>query len=167
MDPRRIVRAGPTVLIKLALDTNILVYAESVGRDERDEPKVGRALRLVGLMRKRLQFPVIAFQTLAELHQVLVRKHHLSRTETQARTQKWRAFAELVPTDEIVFTAALELASGHQFPIYDAIILAAAVESRSDLLLSEDMQDGFAWRGVTVANPFAAKLEPRLERLFA
>jgi predicted nucleic acid-binding protein len=72
-----------------------------------------------------------------------------------------------VPTDEAVFDAALELASHHHFQIYDAIILAAAVQVRCDLLLSEDMQDGFAWRGVTIANPFAATLEPRLARLLA
>ena len=28
------------------------------------------------------------------------------------------------------------------------------------LLLSEDLQDGFTWRGVTVANPFAAQQHP-------
>ncbi len=30
------------------------------------------------------------------------------------------------------------------------------------MLLSEDMQDGFVYRGVTVANPFAAALHPLL-----
>jgi hypothetical protein len=33
------------------------------------------------------------------------------------------------------------------------------------LLLSEDLQDGFTWRGVTVTNPFAAALHPLLAAL--
>jgi hypothetical protein len=34
--------------------------------------------------------------------------------------------------------------------------LAVAAKGSCRLLLSEDLQDGFSWRGVTVANPFAA-----------
>ena len=33
------------------------------------------------------------------------------------------------------------------------------------LLLSEDLQDGFTWRGVTVANPFSASPHPLLAGL--
>jgi predicted nucleic acid-binding protein len=34
-------------------------------------------------------------------------------------------------------------------------MLAAAAQADCRLLLSEDMQDGFTWRSVTVRNPFA------------
>jgi predicted nucleic acid-binding protein len=127
----------------------------------------GDTLRLIEAMRRHSIFSSLAVQTVAEAHQVLIRKHHLNTREAQSRVQFWRPFSDLVPTDEAVFDAALELASNHHFQIYDAIILAAAVQVRCDLLLSEDMQDGFAWRGVTIANPFAATLEPRLARLLA
>jgi hypothetical protein len=39
--------------------------------------------------------------------------------------------------------------------IWDAIILAAASEAGCRVLLSEDMQEGFTWGGVTIINPFA------------
>jgi predicted nucleic acid-binding protein len=48
----------------------------------------------------------------------------------------------------------MELAASHQFALWDAIMLAAAGASGCRLLLSEDMQDGFIWRGVTIRNPF-------------
>jgi predicted nucleic acid-binding protein len=35
------------------------------------------------------------------------------------------------------------------------------------LLLSEDLQDGFTWRGVTVANPFGAAKRPLLAAMLA
>ena len=36
---------------------------------------------------------------------------------------------------------------------------------RCRLLLSEDLQEGFTWRGVTVVNPFAPTLHPVLAAL--
>jgi predicted nucleic acid-binding protein len=52
--------------------------------------------------------------------------------------------------------AAADLATDHQLSIWDAIILSAASQAGCRLLLSEDLQDGFTWGGVTVVNPFSA-----------
>ena len=43
------------------------------------------------------------------------------------------------------------------------VVVTAEVGCR--LLLSEYMQDGFSWRGVTVVNPFAAIRHPLLGAL--
>jgi predicted nucleic acid-binding protein len=59
--------------------------------------------------------------------------------------------------------AATDLATDHRLSIWDAVILSAAADSGCRLLLSEDLQDGFTWQGVTVANPFASTLHPLLE----
>jgi predicted nucleic acid-binding protein len=48
------------------------------------------------------------------------------------------------------------LAAKHRFGIWDATILAAAAAAGCRLLLSEDMQAGFTWSGVTVTNPFSS-----------
>lgn len=111
--------------------------------------------------------PIAAYQCLAELYNVLVKKAGKSRIHASERVLVWRTFVDPVPTDESVFDIAFELASEHQLQIYDAIIFAAAVDARCDLLLSEDLQDGFSWRGIAIANPFAANLEPWLARLLA
>ena len=39
---------------------------------------------------------------------------------------------------------------------------AVAADAGCRLLLSEDLQDGFTWRGVTVVDPFADKPHPLL-----
>lgn len=62
---------------------------------------------------------------------------------------------------------ATELAAEHRLQIWDSIVLAVASASRCRLLLSEDMQEGFAWGGVTVVNPFAAARHPLLQDLLA
>ena len=56
--------------------------------------------------------------------------------------------------------AALGLAERYGFSIYDALIVAAALEAGCATLFSEDMQDGQVVEGqqgrVTIRNPFAA-----------
>ncbi|HZK98618.1 MAG TPA: PIN domain-containing protein [Caulobacteraceae bacterium] len=151
--------------MRLALDTNILVYAERLNIGPGDLSKTAFAVHLVS--RIRLGSMVLARQTLAELHRVLVRKGRKTPEEASARVRLWARDAELIDTDAAVFDGALELASNHGFQIFDAIILAAAVEARCDLLLSEDFQDGFAWRGVVVTNPFGPVPDRRLASLLA
>ncbi|HEV2396631.1 MAG TPA: hypothetical protein VGS27_06805 [Candidatus Sulfotelmatobacter sp.] len=47
------------------------------------------------------------------------------------------------------------------------MILSAAAAGSCRLLLSEDLQDGFTWNGVTVVNPFAAKKHDLLTGLLS
>jgi hypothetical protein len=50
--------------------------------------------------------------------------------------------------------SAADLASDHQLGIWDAVILSAAAQAGCRVLLSEDLQHGFTWGGVTIVNPF-------------
>jgi predicted nucleic acid-binding protein len=61
--------------------------------------------------------------------------------------------------------AAADLATDHRLGIWDAVILSASSQAGCRLLLSEDLQDGFTWGGVTVVNPFAAERHALLEAL--
>ena len=61
--------------------------------------------------------------------------------------------------------AAVDLATDHQLSIWDSVVLAAAAESGCRLLLTEDMQEGFTWNGVTVTNPFATSKHELLAAL--
>jgi predicted nucleic acid-binding protein len=60
--------------------------------------------------------------------------------------------------------SATDLATHDQFAIWDAVILSAAAAVGCRLLLSEDLQSGFTWNGVTVTNPFS---QPKHELLSA
>jgi predicted nucleic acid-binding protein len=63
------------------------------------------------------------------------------------------------------FQAAIDLAIDHGLQIWDALIMAVAAENRCRLLLSEDLQSGFIWRGVTVVNPFSESVSLLLENI--
>lgn len=145
--------------MKLALDTNILVYAEGVNGAKRQTEAIGLIARLPATE------VVLPVQTLGELFQVLVRKSKWTATKARLAVLSWRDSYSLVETTEAVLLSATELATRHQFNIWDGVVLAAAVESGCRLLLSEDLQDGFTWSGVTVANPFTASPHPLLRSL--
>ena len=60
---------------------------------------------------------------------------------------------------------AMDLAAHHNLTVWDSVVLAAEAECR--LLLSEDLNEGFTWRGVTITNPFAPRLHPLLAAALA
>ena len=143
--------------MKVALDTNVLAYAEGVN----GSAMKNAALELVErLPQSSVVLPV---QVLGELFQVLVRKAGRSPVEARSAILTWRsAFLLVAETSPSTLMAALDLAV-QRFGIWDAIILSAAAEAECQLLLSEDMQHGFVWRGVTIVNPFSRPHHPLLE----
>ena len=50
--------------------------------------------------------------------------------------------------------AALEIAEQFGYHIYDALILAAALDADCDTLYTEDMQNGQRVGAITIRNPF-------------
>jgi len=67
----------------------------------------------------------------------------------------WQEAFEVADTTAAVLRQAVGLSVDHQLRICDAIVLATAADAGCELLLTEDLQDGFTWAGVTVVNPFA------------
>ena len=62
-------------------------------------------------------------------------------------------------------TGAMTMSTDHPMQIFDAMIMAAADEAGAHVLLSEGLQDGFTWRGLTVCNPFAAEPDARISHV--
>jgi predicted nucleic acid-binding protein len=142
-----------------ALDTNVLLYA--VGLD--GEPMQRRALAIT----ERLvpESTLVPVQVLGELYAALVRKGGRSRAQARDTVLRWGDTFPIIETSSSVQLMAMELAIDHQLSPWDAVILAAAADAGCRLLLSEDLQDGFTWSGVTVANPFAPTRHPLLEAI--
>jgi predicted nucleic acid-binding protein len=145
--------------MKVALDTNILAYAEGTN---------GAAIRdktLDLIQRLPPGAVVLPVQTLGELFNVLVRKAKRRPARARAAVLSWRDAYPLIETSATVMINATDLASDHGLTIWDSVVLAASAEAECRLLLSEDLQEGFTWRGVTVTNPFASTFHPLLAPL--
>ena len=152
--------------MRIALDTNLLAYAAGVVRIAGDAPKVAAAIDLIEQLGRGCEM-VIPAQALGELYNVLTRIAGKSRGDAKVLVDAFRAAYTIVETSEAVLVAALELASAHQLSIWDAIILDAAATAGCSMLISEDMQNGFTWRGVVVVDPFSARSDPRLAAALA
>lgn len=145
--------------MKVALDTNVLAYAEGVNGTARRDTAVDLISRLPQ------EATVIPIQVFGELFNVLVRKAGKSRGDARDALLSWRDMFAVVETSSEIMLTAADLAADHGLGIWDAVILSAASQEGCRLLLSEDLQDGFTWGGVTVANPFAAPSHALLSAL--
>lgn len=134
--------------MRIALDTNVMAYAEGVGDTQRCKSARNLVARIPG------HLVVLPAQTLGELHRVLVGK--AGRAPAQAKTAilNWADAFDVADSTADALRAALDLAADHQMQIWDALILSVAADQKCRLLLSEDFQHEFTWRGVTVLNPF-------------
>lgn len=147
--------------MRIALDTNILAYAEGVNGTAMQQT----ALDLIGrLPQDDVGLPV---QVLGELFNVLTRKASRPRDTAREIILSWCDTFALLDTSATVMLAAADLATDHRLVIWDAVIISAAAEAGCRLLLSEDFHNGFTWNGVTVTNPFSPSRHPLLEALIA
>ena len=140
--------------MRVALDTNVLVYAEGWGDDVR--------CQLAGDLIARLKPTdlIVAVQVLGELSRVFTSKMKKSESEVRELLLSWSDGVVVADTTWTAFQSAMDLSVDHQISMWDALILAVAAENKCRLLLTEDFQNGFTWRGVTVVNPFEIKAKP-------
>ena len=143
----------------IALDSNVLLYAEGIDGERR----LDQAQRV--LLALRDQPLIIPAQVLGELFRVLTGKAAWPATEAADAVARWVQAGRVQPTTaEIVLEAAV-FSAAHGYRIWDAIIVCVAADAGCDILLSEDMQDGFRYRGVTIVNPFTEIPHPTLSAL--
>jgi predicted nucleic acid-binding protein len=130
---------------KAFLDTNVLIYA--VMQDDARSARAEELLAFGG---------IISVQILNEFVSVARRKIEMPWSDV---TEALNAFRVLCP-DPIPITieiheAGLKIAEKHGYNIYDALVVAAAIEAGCATLYSEDFQDGQIIDGqLTVRNPF-------------
>jgi len=129
------------------LDTNVLVYA--IGEDPKRTPRAEALLADGG---------VLSVQVLNELAVVARRKLKMPWPEIVEAIAAIRVLCpEPLPLTVETHEAALRIASEHGLHFYDALIVAAALESECQLVYSEDLQDGQVIdKRLRVENPFAA-----------
>lgn len=144
--------------MKVALDTNVLVYAEQLN----GAAKGAVARRILDRVLANAYVPV---QVAAEFYNVLTLKAGAPRPEALQIVTELINTTQPLATTGPVLADALGLASRSSMRIFDCLILAAAAAEGCAVLLSEDMQDGFVHRGVTVVDPFAATPHPLLASL--
>lgn len=125
-------------------DTTILIYAVS---DQEGRSAVALDLLSTG--------GYMSAQVLNEFTAVARRKLKMEWHEIRDALDAIRVLCEppLAITAR-THDAAVEIAERYGYHIYDALILASAMEAKCDTLCSEDMQDGHRIDSLVIENPF-------------
>jgi predicted nucleic acid-binding protein len=129
------------------LDTNVLLYV--VGQTDR---RTAIAERLVA------GGGVVSVQVLNELASVLRRKLEMPWKEVRDALGAVRTLCpDPVPLTAETHDAALQIAEKYGYHIYDALVVATAIEAECTTLYSADLQDGqIIDDRLTIRNPFKA-----------
>lgn len=134
--------------MRVALDTDILASAEGVNGQAR------KATALLILREFSAHDVMLPAQALGELFHVLTRKARRDPAAARMSVLGWSDSYAVMDTTPAVIVEAMEIVTTHRLAFWDSVMLAAAAQADCRLLLSEDMQSGFTWRGVTIQDPF-------------
>ncbi len=125
------------------IDSNVVLYLLSGDAEKADRAE---ALLQSGGM--------VSVQVLNEVASVCRRKLKMQWVEVEALLLAVKSACDVVPLTLASHERAIELAKRFQFSVYDAHIIASALMSGADVLLSEDMQSGMLVDGLLIRNPF-------------
>ena len=125
------------------IDSNVVLYLLSGDAEKADRAE---ALLQSGGM--------ISVQVLNEVASVCRRMLKMQWLEVQALLLAVKSACDVFPLTLASHERAIELAKRFQFSLYDANIVASALMSGAEVLLSEDMQSGMIVDGLLIRNPF-------------
>jgi predicted nucleic acid-binding protein len=130
---------------KAFFDTNVFVYAII-----QDDPRSDHAEELIA------QGGTVSVQVLSEFAAVARRKTKMPWVEIRRALDGIKILCpDPLPITLDTHGEALAIAERYGYRIYDALIVASALEARCTILYSEDMQDGQVIDGrLTIQNPF-------------
>lgn len=125
------------------IDSNVLLYLLSGDAAKAEQAEV---LVQAGGM--------ISVQVLNEVASVCRRKLKMQWDEVDALLLAIKTACHIFPVTLASHEKAIELAKRFQLSLSDANIVASALMSGAELLLSEDMQSGMLVDGLLIRNPF-------------
>ena len=132
------------------VDTNVLVSARDASEPEKQQQAQAWMNHLWATRTGRT-----SVQVLNEYYVTVTRKLSPGLDLATARADvvdlgAWKPAA----VDEATIAAAFELEDRFSLSWWDGLVVAQAISLRCDRLLTEDLQEGQRFDGVTVTNPF-------------
>jgi len=128
------------------LDTNILLYAASSAKSEKNKRTKARELLA-------MEGGGLSVQVQAEFYVNATGKYKLPHDMAVGILEALDSYPVLALT-EAVFWAALQIKDRYQLSYWDSAIIAAALELGCHTVYSEDLNHGQSYAGVRVINPF-------------
>ena len=120
-----------TIMNKIALDTNVLIYLLD---DDEASFKRKKANQLIAAS------PFISPQVISEYLNVCHRKLKMTKDDLLFSLLAWLLHCQLCLIESEVYVDLLRLVKKYKFQMFDAIIISSALRSDCSVLYSEDMQ---------------------------
>ncbi|MFH1983553.1 MAG: PIN domain-containing protein [Pseudomonadota bacterium] len=143
---------------RIFLDTNVLVYTYDTHNGAKQ-----RVAENILRMSIENENAVISVQVLGEFFNVITRK--ISSPMAPVEALEIIRTLEILPVQEIdraMVTRAIDTYQRYSISYWDSLIVAAAERSQCARILSEDLNDGQQYYGITVQNPFKiSSLQPK------
>ncbi|MBT9096527.1 PIN domain-containing protein [Methylovulum psychrotolerans] len=136
---------------KVFLDTNLWVYLFLNSEKESDKDKQAQVKQLL------LEHPsiVASTQVLNETSNTLLRKYRIEADIIENYIKQIVGLVFIWPLNEDMTFSALALLKNYHFSFYDALIVAAALQTKCEVLFSEDMQHNLIVNdSLRIVNPF-------------
>jgi predicted nucleic acid-binding protein len=135
---------------KTFLDTNILVYAHDQGSGEKQ--KIAKEI-VKKLWVERTG--VLSTQVLQEFFYIVTKKlkdplNWAKAKEVVERLLNW----QVMVNDGGSILGAIEIQKKYKYSFWDSLILQAAISAKTEILLSEDLQEGQQINSLKIINPF-------------
>jgi predicted nucleic acid-binding protein len=133
------------------VDTNILIYAHDVDAKSKHE-KAKNVLRELWGERSG----TLSTQVLQEFYVNVTRKitHPISKESARLVVNSYVIWC--VDTTHVEISSAFRIEDEYRIGFWDALIVAAALKSGADRILSEDLNAGQTIAGVRIENPFVS-----------
>lgn len=141
--------------MRFSFDSNVLIYAVA--------PDAGAKFqRAACIVDKALEADcILTFQALGEFAHLAVRKRIGERSDVAEQVRDWLNIFDCAAAGAVDVRRALMFHEAGRRSYWDALLIATASSAGCVLLLSEDMQNGAEYAGVTIRNPFAGPELPR------
>jgi predicted nucleic acid-binding protein len=134
-----------TTMSDIALDTNVLIYSHL----KNDEHKRAVAHELLTYC------PIVSTQVVSEYLNVMKRLLFISKIELLELCAQWMNECRIQIVERSTVNIAKQIVQRYDFQLFDAIIVASALEAGCKILYSEDMQHNMKNdRQLTIINPF-------------
>jgi len=142
----------------VVFDTNVLLYARDAG-EPRKQPRAAAWLELLW----QQQLGRTSVQVLSEYYVNVTRKLDPGLPAEEA----WADVTALLtwrpqPVDDTLMLLGREIEHRHHLSWWESLVVGAAQLQGCATLLTEDLEDGGLYGGVTVGNPFTHALDEPL-----
>jgi predicted nucleic acid-binding protein len=129
---------------KIFIDSNIFLYAFS----DKDLSKQEVSAKIVK------QNHTISTQVLNEVSNNMIKKLNFSNKEIEKFISSCYVQYDIVDFSKEIFIKASQIRDKYNISYYDSLILSSAINSKCDILYSEDMQHNQKLENLTIINPF-------------